>query len=375
VISNLTWDPETFNGQGVITASMTVAFSAPASPDALAVSYAGAALLSNYSATATPLIAAPVGATALPPTASSRTGGEGAVPITISPVPTPVPFVRPSTIAALWTGGCRVWDTISTGSNPVPVAGGAYVHANWVEVKGPQHDFIGDCVVTNGLQLLLYAVGSAPAPLVYAWNTSLGTPTWQSIGSIQYQDNSSNVGTLRSIDLDCVGLQEVRVRVKLSTSAGNFVELRQKLQAGCYHTYVEYWAVTETASIATNLVWSSTAVYATGFTDSTSSTTFPSNLTPTTVSGYGAAQGSASGSPLFGWLFQTIPGPGQGRLVTTSSFGFGDTAISPVVGFSALYGFFVAPYAGAVVLATARGIVAPIFQQFLSGKTARWVRG
>jgi hypothetical protein len=353
---------------------LTVGMVAPATPSSLSLWYSGAGLSTTYSAVSTPLLAFPVGSTAQPPTTGSRTGGEGAIPISLSPVPNPVPFIRPGVVANWFTGGCRVWDTINTGSNPVPVAGGTYVHANWVEVKGQLHDFVGDCVVTNGLQLLLYQVGQAGVPLVYLWNTSLGTPTWQSIGTIQYRDNAGNAGTLQEINLDRIGLQEVRVRSTVSTSSGNYVRLKQKIQAGCYHTFCELSALTENATNQLALAWSSTAAYATGFTDSASSTTFPSNLATTTVSGYAAAQGSASGSPIFGLLFQNIPTTAQGRLSTTSLFGYGDS-VGPTSGAFKLYGFFVVPYSGAVVLATAQGVVAPIFQQFLFDKSTQWVRG
>jgi hypothetical protein len=374
-IDALQSDPESYNGRGAVEAKMTLSrVASAAASSSLVVAYTGGALASTYSATPTPLVAFPVGSTLQPATTGSRTGGEGAIPISTSPVPNPLPFVRPGTIAGLFTGGCRVWDTISTGSNPVPVAGGTYVHANWVEVKGPNHDFVGDCVVTNGLLLFLYAAGSAPCPLVYLWNTSLGTATWQSIGSVQLQDNAGNAGVLREINLDRLGLQEVRVRLRASTSAGNYVEVRQKLQAGCYHAYAELWPLTQSLTNQLALVWSSTAVYATGFTDTTSSTTFPSNLALTTTSGYAAAQGSASGAPIFGFLFQNAPTTGQGRLSTTSLFGYGD-AVGPLVGSMKLYGFFAIPYSGAVVLATARGIVAPLFAQYLFDRSTSWVLG
>lgn len=376
LVDALTIDMETYNGRGAAELKGTLTHVGPATPAALALAYAGAALSSSYSATATPLIAYPVGATGQPATTGSRTGGEGVIPLSTLSLTgiNPAPFSPPATIAGLFTGGVRVWDTISTASNPVPVAGGTFVNANWVEVFGTQHDFAGDMVVTNGLQLHLYVVGSAPCPLVYMWNTTLGTPTWQSIGSVQYQDNAGNAGTLRSYDIDRLGLQEVRVRARLNTSAGNWALLKTKLQAGRYDTYLEFWPQTQANTNQLGLLWSSTAVYATGLTDTTTSTTFPSNLATTSVSGYAAAQGSASGSPLFGWLYQVTPTTAQGRLSTTSVFGFGDTG-GPGLGSMRLYGFFVAPYSGAVVTATSRGIVAAIFTQWLFDRSVAWVRG
>jgi hypothetical protein len=373
VIESVQPDYENFVVGGWVKVRMSVQMVASANPSSLGLLAAGAALSTSYSATAQQILAFPVGAANLP-SQTTRTGGEGVIPLSTFTGYNPMSFTPPGSVAGLFTGGCRVWDTINTGSNPVPVAGGTYVNANWVEVKGTQHDFAGDCVVTNGLQLHLYQVGQSGLPTVYLWNTSLGTPTWQQIGSVQYQDGSSNTGTLRSLDLGRVGLQEVRVRVRASTSGGHWTEFRNKLQAGCYHTYVEAQPLTQNMTNQLALVWSSAAVYATGFTDSASSTTFPSNLATTTVSGYAAAQGSASGSPIFGWLYQNAPTTAQGRLSTTSLFGYGDS-VGPLQGSFKLYGFFVVPYSGAVVLATARGVVAPIFQQFLFDKTTRWVRG
>ena len=362
---------------GVVEVKLTVAQVAMAAPASLATWFSGAALTSNYTATAQSLIPFPVGSTVQPPTTGSRTGGEGIIPFSTSPVPNPVPFVRPGTVAALYTGGCRVWDTINTGTNPVPVAGGTFVNANWVEVKGTQHDFAGDCVVTNGLLLLLYQVGQANVPRVYLWDTSLGTATWHLISDGKYNDNAANAGTLREVNLDKLSLHEIRVRCVASTSTGNYSKFIHKLSAGGYHVYCESWPLTESETSQTNLALDSSAgvgAYATGFTDTTSSTTFPSNLATTTVSGYSAAQGSASGSPIFGFLYQNIPTTAQGRLVTTTQFALGDTA-GPAAGSFKRYGFFAVPYAGAVVLATAQGVVAPIFQQFLFDKSVRWARG
>jgi hypothetical protein len=377
VVENVQPDYAQFVSSGSCWVRMTVQYVGPLAPSGISAWYAGGALASTYSATAAALLAYPVGATGQQPTTATRAGGEGSIPISTLPASgaiDPGPFVPPATIAGLFTGGCRVFDTISTGSNPVPVAGGTYVHANWVEVFGTQHDFIGDMVVTNGLNLLLYAVGQPGSPRVYLWNTSLGTPTWQLIGDVEYQDTAGNVGTLRSYDLDRLGLQEVRVRCRLNTSAGNWARLNQKLQAGRYETYCEFLPLSQADTNQLGLVWSSNAVYVTGFTDTTSSTTFPSNLATTTVSGYAAAQGSASGSPIFGWLYQNIPTTAQGRLSTTSLFGLGD-AVGPLQGASKLYGFFASPYSGAVVLATARGIVAPLFAEWAYDRTVRWVAG
>ena len=115
-------DFESYNGAGSIQAKLSAAPVAPTSPSSLAAFYAGGAMSSSYSATATPLVSFPIGSTLQAPTASTRTGGEGAIPISVPAVGgvNPVPFVRPGTIAGLYTGGIRVYDTINTSSYPVP---------------------------------------------------------------------------------------------------------------------------------------------------------------------------------------------------------------------------------------------------------------
>jgi hypothetical protein len=343
------------------------------SPASLAVYFTAALLSSSYSATPATFIAYPVGSTAVPATSGTRAGGEGTIPFSTTP-PNPAPFVRPASIDTLYTGQVHVYDTVNTGSYAVPTSGGTFVNANWVEVFGPDHAFQGDIVVTNGLLLLLYQAGSAPAPAVYLWNTSLGTPSWQLMGNVQYQDNAANAGTLREVNLEAVGLEQVQLRLRLSTSAGNYATLKQRVRRGRYDVDCEFWPETQNNTSQLGLNWSTASAYVTGFTDATSSTTFPSNLATTTVSGYSAAQGSASGSPILGWLYQNTPTTAQGRLSSSTVFGLGDTG-GPSSGSFKLYGFFAVPYSGSVVLATARGIVAPLFTQFLVQVIASWVRG
>lgn len=376
LLQNLTWDPESYNQQGSILARATFQAAAEPPPSGTATAYAGAGLSSTYSAAPVPLVAFPLGATGQPPTTGSRTGGEGAVPFSTSPVPTPVPWVPSATIANLFKGGLHVYDTVTTGGNAVPVAGGVFLNANWVEVFGPTHDFTGDCVLTNGLLLLLCQTGVAHACSLYLWNTSLGTPTWQLQATLDYADNATNAGTLRTIDLDRLSMEEVRLRLRLNTSTGSWALLKLKLQRGRYDCYVEFWPLTQTPSNLNAVALTAASAYVTAFTDTTSQTVFPASLATTTVSGYAAVQGSASGSPILGWFFQNIPGGAiQGRAESSTLFGYGGDGGAPGVGTGRLYGFFAVPYSGAVVLATARGIVAPIFQQYLFDKSLSWVRG
>lgn len=345
-------------------------------PSLLSAAYSGAALSTGYSAAATPLIGFPVGSS-VPPTLISRAGAEGTIPLAQVPLSgstNPVPFTPPSTIAGLYTGQVRAWDNLVAGS--APPTNGAYVSPSWVEVFGTAHDFVGDLVITNGLLLLRFQKGAAVSPQVWLWNTSLGTPAWQSLGSIQYQDNAGNIGNTIAMQLDKLGPEEARVKVLVATSAGNYAWLKYKLQRGMYHAYLEFWPIGYANSSKLALTWSTAAAYATGFTDSASSTTFPQDFGTTTTSGYFGVQGSATNSPVFGFLYQAIPGglADQGYTSSSTLFGLGDSNGPGTNSFSR-YGIWGAPYSGAPAVATAQGIAAAIFQQFLFDRSVRWARG
>lgn len=372
-LANMTPDYSTLMG-GFLVCKVDAFYVGPYTFSRFAVGYSGGQMSSSYSATPTPMISFPIGATLPPATASTRTGAEGAIPISVTTLTgvNPAPVVRPPTIAGLFTGVLKVFDTMNTGTNPVPSTATVFVDPNWVQVYGTKHVWAGDCVVTNGLWLLLFQVGQPGAPKVYFWNTSLGSPAWQYLGDIEYQDNSANVGTLREVALETLGWGEVRVRVVLSTSAGNYAKLRYTLPAGGYGGYVDFIPQTQTNTSLNALSWTiiGGGTYATGFTESTSSTTFPSNLATTAVSGYAGVQAAATASPIFGWFYQNTP-TNQGRLASTTIFGLGDSA-GPAQGVVRRYGFWMLPTTGAPSVATDRTLVAPLFAQWLFRRTARW---
>lgn len=370
VIHDLQPDYQKFIVSGLLTAKLTVSQVAPSLPSPLALWWSGAALSSNYSAPASNFVGFPIGSV-IPPTLQNRTAAEGAIPCAGSVTLNPLYFAPPSTIASLFTGQVRVYDNLVAGSTPP--TNGTYISSNWVEVKGTTHVFAGDVVVTNGLLLLRFQVGTANSPEVWVWNSV--TSAWTQIGAIQYQENGGATGNLRSISLDLVGLEEVRVNLVCSTaSGGNFCRFRMKLQRGFYGVPVEVWPQTQAHTSKTNLVWSLASAYATGFTDTSSSTTFPTDLAVTTTSGYSAGQGSANNSPLFGFFYQNQPTTDQGYMSSSTLLGLGDTA-GPAAGSFILYGFFAMPYSGTPSVATARSQIAPEFQRFLYNRTVRWARG
>jgi hypothetical protein len=333
---------------GVVTVPASVTLVASGAPSSLSAWYAGGALATTYvglNSTPFPLVGFPIGSSGQPPTTLSRTGAEGAIPLSYNPAANPVPFVRPNTIAGLWTGGVRVLDTINTSSNPVPTSGG-FLHANWVQVYGTQHAFQGDVVVTNGLVLLLFQAGVGNVCLFYVWNTSLGTPAWQLISPLWYKDNSFNISTLREINLERVGWEEARVRVVAGTSAGHWAQLRLKLQRGSYVTSVEFMPRTQTvntpfALALGNLQSAAKIDYSdTGIVDAATSPTVP--VAVSTAFGFGASISQVANWPLVGWTFQNPPSTSQGISGSTSELATGDGNV--VQGSFTLYGFFALPW-------------------------------
>lgn len=351
-IDSLTWDPETYNQAGAIEARLTVTQVAPTAPSSLAAWYSGAALGSTYSQAATPLIAYPIGSTQQPAAALSRTGAEGAIPCSILPLSggaNPAPFVRPATIAGLYSGQCRVYDTLSTGTYPVPISGG-FVNGNWLEIKGAQHDINGDLVVTNGLLLLLYQVGQVGVPLVYFWNTSLASPAWQQAGIIQYLDNVPNGATLREINVEKVAAEEVRIRARMSTSAGNWAEFRQKLQRGCQHVYCEFSPLTQANTFGGFMQWitaqNQKILWAdTGVVDAV--VQLSTGLPAGSLGGWCGAFGQTANGPILGFLYQNPPSGSQGASTGSPNFLYPGDSSGPAQGSFRLYGFFVVPFVNA----------------------------
>jgi hypothetical protein len=368
-------DPETHNGRGAMEMKGTLTRVGAAGPSAMALTLAGGsfATTSPYIAGGSPVASFPIG-TLGQFSPATRAGAEGVIPISVLGLPPPsyVPFVPPAP-AGLWTGGVTVWDTMSTATYPVPLAGG-FTNGNWVKVYGPQHGQLGDLVVTNGLLLLLFQPGTSNLCSVYLWNTLLTPPAWQLIGNVQYQDNAGNTGTLRSIDLDRVSIWETRLHVKAISSAGTWSMFRMRLLGGHYDVPIEFWPQVNTTSQLA-LLWSCATPYTTGFNDTGNSTTFPSNLPTGATTGYAAVQAAATNSPVYGFLFQNPPTTAQGRLVTSSSFAYGDT-LGPIGGSYRQYGVFAVPYAGAPSVITAGGIALGAWNEMMFDlRNLRWALG
>lgn len=336
---------------GIVTVPMTAVLVAPAAPSSLAVRYDGAALSSTFTQLSTPALGLPIGSSAQSG-GFSRTGAEGAVPIAQPPlsgagVINPVPFIRPGTIAGLFTGQCRVFDSVNIGANPVPLANGTFVNANWVEVKGTQHDFASDAILTNGLLLLRFPLTASEE--VYFWNTQ-GTAGWQDLGSLGYKDNSLNVGSLREINLDKVGLEEVRARVRVSTVLPAWAEWRQKLFRGMRHALLEFQPLTQQPNTGFAIDFSLVNALKIAYND-VGIRDIPVEgagnvLGPSSTVGIGVAFGTTANGPLLGYLYQNPSSGGQPSTGTTTELGYGDTT-GPVAGTFVRYGFFVIPWVSA----------------------------
>lgn len=337
------------NVSGVIHCTMTVTKVAPPPlPRTMAAAWIGGALSSNFSGATSHLLSLPLGATPLE-SFFNRTSGEGAIPSLLSPVASPEPFVPSATLANLFKGGVHVYDTINTSTNPVP-GPGTFVNTNWVEVFYTDHDFSGDCVITNGLQLLLFQVGAVGFS-AYLWNIALATPTWQLYGTVNYIENGFNGGTVRQYSLIRVSAEEAALALNASAN-GQAATLTIRLQRGRYEVRVDVRPLTQATSGAftggglyiglaagvPKILYNSAKVA-----DNVLSETAPAF---TTDYGYGAAFSALTTFPLIvGFLYQNESGTSQPGILTgnTNNLIPGDSN-SIAVGAQRTYGFFAVPF-------------------------------
>jgi hypothetical protein len=331
---------------GLVQCRMTVTEVAATAPRRVAMAYQGAALSTNFSGTATNLLSLPVGSTALEAN-FNRTAAEGAVPCILSPVASPEPVVLSATLANIFKGGVHVYDTINTGSNPVPTSGGTFVNANWVEVFYSDHNFAGDCVITNGLQLLIFIQGTAHLCSAYLWNTATAQANWQKYADVNYQDVAGNIGTLQGYTQVRIGAEESSVVTTSSTSGGKNAQVKVRLQRGRYEARADFMPAVEASTTNTSL---SLVVVATPkilynsakIADNVLSETSPAF--PTDY-GYGATFVANSAQPFVcGFLYQNEAGNAQpfdaGNVATV---GLGDNT-SLAAGAQRSYGFWAIPY-------------------------------
>lgn len=350
-------------GHNIVTSqvkcTMTVSRVAP-SLARNAIYWMGAALSSNYSGATLNLVAFPFGSTALDfgTYGGFRNTAEGSIG-TQTPAVNPTPFVPPTALANYWKGGVHMYDTLNTGSNPIPTTGGTFINANWVEVFGTDHDFIGDCVITNGLLLLQF--GASTAVNSYVWNTALPLPNWHHWGDVYAYDQSGNGATIRSYSPIRVGSEECAVTLIWSTSIGQVQKTILRVQRGRYEARLDLTPLTqaETTNLYLNIAGTNGNNRITYNPSHVGDAAFAGEgaLAVDTQYGYGAHfLPNASFPTIFGYLYQNQPGTNQPNAFANSSLTLGDTVALPV-NVQRSYAFFAIPYGtnGAYTTANLQG--------------------
>lgn len=348
-IEDIQFDRELYYGNSLkaqITASRV------AKPGSMGYWWSGAALSSaSYTGAATLLAALPPGAINVPSgsamagTAFNRAGAEGNVPCVAGATMDPIPFGVPATQANLFTGTVKVFDTVVAGGNAVPT-GGTFTNANWVQVYGRSHDFVGDCVVTNGLVLMLFQVGVAAVCQFYVWNTSLAVPAWQLVSPLNYKDNTPTVAQLRGFQFDILSPFESWIRCQAATSNGHWAQLELQLKGGRYDVPIRFMPLdlTPTIGVALELGNLSNAIkiaYTPNqVTDVATVNSYP--LAATSPYGFGAVISPTANSPIVGWALQSANSL-QTQSGSTTEVGTGDNT-GPAAGTFRRYAMFAAPY-------------------------------
>ena len=330
---------------GLVKCRMTVSFVAAAPPQTLAMAYAGGALSSNYSGASQLAFGYPFGALNQSANGVSRIGAEGGLPLSVGPSASinPLPFTASATIANWFQGGCRVYDTLVAGGNPVPL-GGTFTHASWVQVYGSDHDFAGDIIVTNGLHL--YRIQTGQVMTLYLWSTAQATPGWLSPGTVDYLDNTGVSGVARSFTLGIVGLEECRVIARWSNSNGNYAKIALRLQRAMEFSRADFTplsqANTGSISLRLNLTTPKITYNSSATTDNAVGA---ASLAVATDYGYAASFTNNTAQPFIaGLLYQNEPSANQ-PFVQAGYIALGD-ASGPAQNATRSYGIFAVPFGG-----------------------------
>lgn len=337
-------------GSNIVTAivlcSMTVTQIASKLPNRLGLSYLGGARQSNYLGVGTPLLSLPVSSTPVD-TASGRFTAEGVAPAiavtAVNPASSPEWFVPGATTADLFKGGVHIYDTINTSSNPVPLTGAA-VHANWLEVFYLDHDFTGDCVITNGLHLLLFQIGVAgQVAKLYLYSTGLSPVGWQAWANL----GSAGVSVLQQWSLTLVAPDECALDATCSGGGlGASALLHFRLLRGAYEFWVDL-IPQSTALAATNtleLVLPVTPKIFFNELHAMDPNLDLGDMGVTANYGYGGAFIASASYPfLCGFLYQNQPGQGQLARFDGTAIQLGDT-VGLAIGAVRSYGVFCVPY-------------------------------
>jgi hypothetical protein len=339
---------------GIIPITIVVAYVAPSTlARALAMSWLGSPAAVGWQLNVpNPVanwLAFPINAAGIP-FQVRRFGAEGYIPVSYqlpASVLAPELFYPSATISDLWKGRVAVYDTINTSANPIPT-GGSFINANWNEVLHPDHSFVGDCVITNGLLLLLFQVGAGANALatIYFWNIT--SNIWQNFGTLSGSDSNASGWTLRSITLGRVGHRESSIRLDAASNTSNWISINIRVIAGTYFVRLALRQLTQTNTrgdnltllpvIAPKITWNENQMN-----DNTLAAD-QVNIPSGSQFGYTAAFATNSGAPFFfGWLYLDNTGQStQGNILSTG-LGVGDLAL-PAINNTRFYGFFITPF-------------------------------
>lgn len=347
IITDIKPDME-FIWTGIIPVVITAIYIGPYAPNRIGMGWAGGAFADNFSGGVANLIALPFGSTSLETgLAFNRVGAEGNIPCVINPVANPTPLVPPAVIANLFKGGVRCYDTVNTGSNPIPST--TFLNPNWIEVKGVNHKFLGDCVITNGLAMIVLKAGNACS--LYVWTIAIATPAWIHWGDIGYIDSAGNVGgNIQAYSLMQVGLEKCSATGVFNTGAGLAVYTFQ-LKRGHYEIQVSYKSLTDAGSanagpIIINLIVNGPKI-AFNSTSVSDNVNPPAEVAPGPASDYGYGAGFINDVLypfIFGILYQNQPTQKQPNTygATNKDISTGDSGVG--IGSERLYAIFAVPY-------------------------------
>lgn len=336
---------------GIVPVLISVSYLAPGLlSKALAVSYIGGPALIGWGGPAINWLSYPLNASGMP-FQINRLGGEGYIPISYQlpmSVSTPQVFIPSGTISDLFKDRVYVFDTISTGSNPVPTAG-AFSNANWLEVLHPDHQFIGDCVVTNGLLLLLFQTGQNRQAQIYFWNIT--NSQWQLFGNLAGNDSSSGASwTLRSYTLGRISHRECSIQLVSNSSNANWIQVVIRVISGAYYCRVQLKELTQTNTRADPLLLTSSTAPKISYTDThVLDNTLTAEQVDMSLSGstfgYSAAFANNSTLPcIFGWLYLDNTGQTIQGFASPLGLGIGDSHVLPLINQSRFYSLFVIPF-------------------------------
>lgn len=312
-IDDFTPDYLSFLPSGYVKVHLKATWVAATAPRRMGMAYVGGALPTNFSGAALNLLSLPVGSSAMD-AVFNRVGAEGNIPCILSPAaPSPEPVVLSATPANIFKGGVHVYDTLNTGTNQVPTAG-LFVNANWVEVFGTDHDFVGDCVLTNGFLLLLFQAGALGVQ-VYFWNTALAVAAWQLYANpLGYLDTGFGGGTIRSYSPERIGAEEASLTVVFQSATPNGALLAFRLQRGVPVVRIDPRPLTQptwlSGSNATGVLYMIPAVPKILYNSAKVADNALSepNPSPANDYGFGAAIVTSVGAPIGGWVYENQPG-------------------------------------------------------------------